>query len=76
MKTVTRPTATELLEYLNAHVVYTPTEAVIRSLATGSELARIGRFADLHAALTALIEPLPFDDSDEVLSIAEIFGER
>ena len=70
------PTPTELLERLCAHVVYTPTQAVIRSLATGSELARIGRLDDLHAALTALAEPLPFDGSDELLSIADILGEH
>jgi hypothetical protein len=69
-------TATEFLDDLNAHVVYTPTQAVIRSLATGNELARIGRLDDLHAALTALAEPLPFDGSDEVLSIADILGEH
>ena len=56
MKTVTRPTTTELLECLRAHVVYTPTEAVIRELATGRELARIGRFADLHAAVFDLVQ--------------------
>ena len=55
MKNVTRPTATELLEHLNAHVVYTPTQAVVKSLASGCDLTRISRFDDLHAALVDLV---------------------
>jgi hypothetical protein len=62
MKNANRPTIAELLELLNAHIVYTPVLAVVKSLTTGCDLARIGRFDDLRSKLVDLVQQQQKED--------------
>ena len=55
MKHANRPTTIDLLAELNAHIVYTPTQAVVKSLTSGCDLTRISRFDDLYATLVDLV---------------------
>jgi hypothetical protein len=55
MKNPKNPTAIDLLAELNAHIVYTPTQAVVKSLTSGCDLTRISRFDDLYATLVDLV---------------------
>ena len=56
MKNANQPTIAELLELLNAHIVYTPVLAVVKSLTTGCDLTRVSRFDDLYATLVDLVQ--------------------